>query len=141
MNFMINLKLKYSRFRERMRTNKDKKWRKYYLDHYGAYHNADQLSRDEMLEVFWKMLKYYGYDVFNFDANTNVHAPGKQLDDWEELEGEGFIIELTQMFDLKRDDIAGNRVMLAKTFGELADLVIKKAKEKKQKQVEKEMAK
>lgn len=114
-----------------MKVNRDKRWMRYFLNYYGAYHNADELTREEMLEVFWKMLRRVGYDTSSFDSSTGIHEPGKQLDDWEELGGEGFIVEIIQMFDILRDDIVKDKDMRVGTFGELADLIIKKAKEKK----------
>jgi hypothetical protein len=138
MKIIDNLILKYIKFREKMRINRDKRWRKYFLSHYGAYHNADELTHKEMLDVFWKMLKYHGYYASNFNSNTNIEDPGKQFFDWEELGCEGFITELTQMFDLLREDLVKDRYICVKTFGELADLLIKKAKEKKLKQQEQE---
>ena len=134
MNFISNLKLKYTRLCERWKANRDKKWRKYYLDHYGAYQNADELSHKEMLTIFWKILEYYEYDVSSFSSNTDVHEPGKQSEDWEELGGDSFVIIITRMFGLNREDLVSNRDMVVPTFGELADLVIKKAKEKKLKE-------
>ncbi len=134
MKLIDGLILKYTKFREKMIANRNKRWKKYFLSHYGVYHNADGLTHEKMLGVFWKMLKYHGYYVSTFNGNTNIEEPGKQFFDWEELGCEGFITELTQMFDISREDLVKNKRIYVDTFGELADLIIKKAKEKKLKQ-------
>lgn len=109
---------------------KEEKLKKYYLDNYGAYHNADELTQGKMLEVFWKILKDYGYDASNFNVNTSMLEPTKQDTGWDDLDSSGFIIEVEKVFGFSRYDITDGEYSNVKTFGELADLIIKKAKEK-----------
>jgi len=141
MKFIDNLLLKYTKFLENMNANAkvaeiraEENQKKYYLGNYGAYHNASELTQKEMLEVFWKMLKNDGYDVSNFGDYTNIREPGKQRWDWDDLGEAEFITDIEKMFEFLNGDIADGKRLQIKTFGELADFIIKKAKEKKQKQ-------
>ncbi|HBC71751.1 MAG TPA: hypothetical protein DCZ38_03110 [Coxiellaceae bacterium] len=140
MKFIDNLLLRYAKFRKKMdvaakeaETREEERNKKYYLDNYGAYHNADKLSHREMLEVFWRVLKD-DYDVSNFNGNTSVREPAKQGIDWDDLGAEGFLIAVYRMFDFSEYDFTDDEYDQIKTFGEIADLVIRKAKEKKLKQ-------
>jgi hypothetical protein len=139
MKLINTLLLKYSKFCEKVKKlgdeaerREEEKTKKYYLDNYGAYHNADKLNQGEMLEVFWKMLKNDGYDVSNFKGSTSVLEPTKQDTDWDDLGGASFITELEKIFGFSRYDITDEEYDRVKTFGEHADLIIKKAKKKKQ---------
>ena len=138
MKFIEDLILKYNKFRERKkitaqekRIHKEEERKKYCLDIYKAYHNADKLSREEILKVFWKLLEDAGYEVSQFDSNTSTYEPAKQSWDWRDLGGVQFAIETEEIFGFSRNDITKEEYDHAKTFGELADLVIRKAKEKK----------
>jgi hypothetical protein len=137
MKIVEKLLLKYHRLREKIKKLGDEaefraeeKKKKYYLENYGAYHNANDLSREEMLEVFWRVLKNDDYDVSNFNGNTSISEPAKQDGGWNDLDGAGFIAEIERIFDFTNYDITGEKYLQIKTFGELADLVIKKAKKK-----------
>lgn len=143
MKFINNLILKYTKFLERRKIiaqekkiYSEEKWKKHCLNYYGVYHNADGLSRKEILEVFWKILKNAGYDISHFNSNTSVREPAKQMCDWNDLGGAEFIYELDKIFGFSKKDITDKEYEQIKTFGEAADLLIKKAKEKKLKQQE-----
>ena len=74
------------RFCKKRKANRDKKRKKYFLDNYGAYGNADELTHEKMLEIFWKMLKKRRYDITNFNSNTRARELAKQNDgDWDDL--------------------------------------------------------
>jgi hypothetical protein len=112
----------------------EERWKKYFLDNYGAYRNADKLTHEEMLKVFWKILLDRHYDTSNFSGDTPIQEPAKQLDeDWYDLGGIFFITKVEETFGFPTQYITDKECEQIKTFGELADLVIKKAKEKKQK--------
>lgn len=128
--------LKYAKYCEKKKAVKKEKWKKHCLDEYGAYHNADELTHKEMLEVFWKVLNNSNgcYDTTKFDSNTDIGEPLNQSWEWGDLGHIEFTISLEEVFGFSRNDITDEEYTEIKTFGELADLIIKKAKEKKQKQ-------
>ncbi|MBU0744260.1 MAG: hypothetical protein KKE11_02680 [Gammaproteobacteria bacterium] len=134
MKFMDNLMLRYARFCEKRKIIAEEKRKKYYLNYYNAYHNPDKLTDKELLEIFWKILKYRGYDVSNFNRNTGVLEPAKQDTDWNDLGNIMFATHIDRMFGFSKQDITDQEYEQLKTFGELADLIIKKAKEKKLKE-------
>jgi hypothetical protein len=124
--------LKYAQHCEKKKIAKEEKWKKHCLDNYGAYHNADELTHEEMLEVFWKVLKNSNscYDTSKFDSNTDISEPLNQSWEWGDLGSMEFFIELERVFGFSYRYITDNEYEQIKTFGELADLMIKKAKEK-----------
>jgi hypothetical protein len=128
-----NLLAKYVQFREKWKILREESIKKYCLNRYGVYCNADKLTNEEMLQVFWKILeKNSGYDVSNFTSNTSLgelFSP-RDYDDTDVA----FIVSLENIFGFARDEIFDIEPWDLKTFGELADLVIQKAKEKKQRQ-------
>ena len=137
MKLIDNLLSKYAKFREKRRSlakeidlREEEKKKNYYLSNYGAYKNADKLTHEEILEVFWKILKEAGYDPSKFNSNTSVREPAKQLSDWDDLGSIGFLTVIDRMFDFSNFDITDDEYDQVKNFGELADLVIKKAREK-----------
>ncbi len=112
----------------------EEKWKKYCLDNYGVYDNADLLNHQEILNVFWKILKLESYDTSNFNSNSSVREPAKQLSDWDDLGSGEFLTDIEKIFGFSKKDITDDEYSQVKTFGELAELIIKKAKEKKLKQ-------
>jgi hypothetical protein len=116
--------------------NKQTKWKKYYLDRYGVYHNADNLGRTEILEILFKVFKNFGYKGSDLNEETYIVMAIRQLP-WGWLDADLDVIEeLDEIFDLSVKEITDKEYAQIKTFGELADLLIKKAKEKKLKQQE-----
>jgi hypothetical protein len=114
--------------------NKRTKWKKYYLDKYGRYHNANNLNRTEALEIFFKVFKNFGYKGYDLSEETDITMAIRQLP-WGWLDADLDIFEeLDEIFNLTEKEITNEEYSQIKTFGELADLIIKKAKEKKLKQ-------
>jgi hypothetical protein len=145
MNFIRDLILKYTQFRKRKniiaiekKERAEAKWKAYCLKQYGVYHNAYELTREQMLKVFWKILLQCDnyYDVSKFNANTNINEPAKQTWVWNELGSAEFTEEIERVFGFLENDITQEEYDKVNTFGEAADLLIKKAKEKKLKQQE-----
>jgi len=91
------------------------------VSHYGAYRNANKLTHEEMLQVFWKILKKIGYDVSNFTSNTSLEEPINQKMDWDDFGDVEFVIELEDVFDLSKDEIFHEKHWLVKIFGEFGD--------------------
>ena len=142
MSFIGSLLTKYRKFREQMVADEkaaaireEEQNRKYYLENYGAYHNADQLTQGEMLDVLWRVLKWYDYDASGFSGSTDIAEPAKQDTGWNDLDAGGVVIIIGRIFGFSKMDISDAEYEQCKTFGELADLIIRKAKEKKQKQL------
>ncbi len=131
MKIFGNLLTRYIKFYEKLKIFREERWRKYCLNKYGVYCNADQLTPEEMLQAFWRILeKGSGHDVSNFTSNTSLFeilSPGDY--DCADM---AFIADLEDIFGFTRDEICKEEPF--ENFGELAELVIKKAKEKKQRQ-------
>lgn len=104
--------------------------KKHFLDSYGAYRSAENLSRLEVLEILFKMFKKFGYEGPDLNEETNIATAIEQVPggdaDFDIIE------ELDKVLDFFWEDIKDKENEQLKTFGDLADLIIKKTKEKKQ---------
>lgn len=110
---------------------KNLKWKKYYLDKYGVYRNADNLNRLEILEILFKIFKNFGYKGPQLNEETNISMAIKRLP-WGWFDAEDDIVEeLDKVFDFSIDEVTDKEHLPIKTLGKLADLIIKKAKDKK----------
>jgi hypothetical protein len=134
MKFINQLLLKYNKYREKRRIKQEAAWKQFFLNKYGINYDIDKdkLTRQNILEIFWKILKWpKGYDVSNFDGNTSTRAPAKQSWEWDDLGDTEFVDDLRRIFGFSKIELTYAEYDQVKTFGELADLIIKKANEKK----------
>jgi hypothetical protein len=134
MKFINQLLLKYYRWHEKRRIKKEEAWKNFFLNEYGINCDIDKdkLTHQDILEIFWKILKgMEGYDVSNFDSNTSTKAPAKQSWVWNDLGEDDFIRYLEKFFEFFNIKITSAEYDQVKTFGELADLILKKSKEHK----------
>ena len=133
MKIISRLLARYVQFREKHKILRNEKLKKYYQKKYGVYCNADVLTYEEMLHAFWRILKKSsGHDVSEFTSNTSLHellSPGDY--DCADI---AFIAELENIFGFTRGEIIKEEPFT--NFGDLADLLIKKAKEKKLRSLE-----
>lgn len=135
MKIINKLLTRYIEFRKKLKFLAEESWKKYCLNNYGVYCNADKLTHEEMLQAFWKILENgSGYDVSNFTSNTSLEEPSSQKLDWDDFGDLEFIYLLEDIFGFARHEIFNKKPWCVNTFGELADLVIQRAKEKKQQQ-------
>ena len=129
MKIISILLTRYVQFCEKRKIIAKERRKKYYLNKYGVYCNADKLTYEEMLQSFWRILKI-DYDIYNFTSNTSLSellSPGDY-----DCEDATFISDIERIFGFVRGEIFKEEPF--NNFGELAAIVIKKAKEKKQQQ-------
>jgi hypothetical protein len=134
MKFVNRLLLQYNKYREIKRVKSEEAWKKLLSNKFDRSCNkdTDKLTHQEVLEIFWKILKVMeGYDVSNFDSNTSTQAPAKQSWVWSDVGEDQFIFYIEKFFGFFNIKITSAEYDQVKTFGELADLIIKKANEKK----------
>jgi hypothetical protein len=101
------------------------KRKKYFLDNYGTYRSAEHFNRLEVLEILFKIFKNFGYEGLDLNEETDVATAIKRLPGGKSDADFDIIEELDEVFDFDE------KYEQIKTFGELADLVIKLAKDKK----------
>ncbi len=81
------------------------------------------------MEIFWKILKNdHYYNVSGFDHNTSVSDFAEDMWEWNDLGSVEFIMKIEEIFVISKG-ITEEELTNIKTFGELADLLIQKAKD------------
>src|SRR5208337_3753161 len=111
------LLLRYAQYCERKRIIAEEKWRKRCLDTYGVYHNAHELTHEEILKIFWKILndRKESYDTSNFNSNTSFRDAAAQSDDWDDWGNENFVYEIENIFGISKKEITDKEYEELKT--------------------------